>query len=132
MSEEIHPLVKLLCEDRRYKLEAYQFVRAGLSYAQDVLGMGMQNPGEDVAGELQSEPAPAAEAGLDEGEMEALHELGMEELDQDHPAEVTPGGRPLRHVTGQDLCRALRSFAIDQYGRMAKLVLKDVYKRQVK
>jgi uncharacterized repeat protein (TIGR04138 family) len=40
MTPEIHPLIKLLCEDRRYKLEAYQFVRNGLEYAQDVLELG--------------------------------------------------------------------------------------------
>lgn len=84
MSEEIHPLVKLLCEDRRYKLEAYQFVRAGLAYAQEVLGLG----GETVSEDEQPE-----------------------------------GGRPLKHVTGQDLCHALRQFAHEQFGLLARHVL---------
>ncbi|MCE9526791.1 MAG: hypothetical protein K8R36_12140 [Planctomycetales bacterium] len=35
--EEIHPIVKLLCEDPRYKLDAYTFVREGLRYAQQLL-----------------------------------------------------------------------------------------------
>ena len=30
---------------------------------------------------------------------------------------------PQRHVTGQDLCEAIRQFALEQYGYMAKLVL---------
>ena len=34
------PLVNLLAEDRRYKIEAYQFVGAGLEYAQNVLKLG--------------------------------------------------------------------------------------------
>ena len=83
MSDELHPLVKLLCEDRRYKLEAYQFVRAGLTYAQDVLKLG---------------------GGLDVDER-------------------SEGPRPLRHVSGQDLCHALRHFAHDQFGLLARHVL---------
>jgi uncharacterized repeat protein (TIGR04138 family) len=83
MSDEIHPLVKLLCEDDRYKLEAYQFVRAGLAYAQDALGLGQE---------------PARE-------------------------EKGAGGRPLRHVTGQDLCHGLRDFAHEQFGLLARHVL---------
>lgn len=30
---------------------------------------------------------------------------------------------PQRHVTGQELCEAIRQFALEQYGYMAKLVL---------
>jgi uncharacterized repeat protein (TIGR04138 family) len=54
---------------------------------------------------------------------EVLH-LGCES-----PSE--PGGEvkvddeaaPQRHVTGQELCEAIRQFALEQYGYMAKLVL---------
>jgi uncharacterized repeat protein (TIGR04138 family) len=84
MSDEIHPLVKLLCEDHRYKLEAYQFVRAGLAYAQEVMRLG-QEPDAD--------------------------------------AQMHRSGRPLRHVSGQDLCRALREFAHEQFGLLARHVL---------
>ena len=35
--------------------------------------------------------------------------------------EEDPG--PQRHVTGQELCQAIRQFALEQYGYMAKLVL---------
>jgi uncharacterized repeat protein (TIGR04138 family) len=83
MPEEIHPLVKLLYEDRRYKLEAYQFVRAGLAYAQEVLGLG-----------AESEEGPRR-----------------------------PDGQPVRHVTGQELCVALRQFAHEQFGMLARQVL---------
>lgn len=92
---DIPPLVKLLCEDRRYKLEAYQFVRAGLSYAQEVLGLGKPRRADD-----------SLEAEADEE--------SLEETDQP---------RPPRHVTGQDLCTALKQLAHEQYGLMAKLVL---------
>ena len=85
-TQEMPPLVRLLCEDRRYKLEAYHFVRLGLTYAQEVLGLGND-----------SGDPPLAE-------------------DDEQPR------RP-RHVSGQDLCRALRQLAHDQYGLLARLVL---------
>jgi len=34
------------------------------------------------------------------------------------------GDRPSRHVTGRDLCHGLRDFAIQQYGLLARTVLK--------
>ncbi|MCI0361909.1 MAG: hypothetical protein L0211_25790 [Planctomycetaceae bacterium] len=92
---EIPPLVKLLVEDRRYKLEAYQFVRKGLNYAQEVLGLGDEAPGS-----LGAEPDP-----------------------DDDDAAGGQAPRPPRHVTGQDLCHALRRLATYEFGLMAKLVL---------
>ena len=78
---EVHPLVKLLCEDHRYKIDAYQFVREGLRYAQQLLY-----------------PAPA------DGETEV---------------------KVSRHITGQDLCHALRHLAHDRYGYLALPVLQS-------
>ncbi len=57
----------------------------------------------------------------------AHHVLGLGE-----PAESEPLGAgepeedpdvPKRHVTGQQLCEAVRRFALEQYGYMAKTVL---------
>ena len=88
-ASELAPLVKLLTEDRRYKLEAYQFVGSGLEYAQKQLKLGTPGPrkGRRKRQEL---------------------ELADE--------------RPL-HVSGQDLCHALRQLAHEDYGYLAKLVL---------
>ena len=86
LAAELPPLVKLLTEDRRYKIDAYQFLGAGLEYAQEVLGLGQ--PG----------PRPA----------------GKDDEEDD---------RPVRHVTGQELCVALKQLAHEQYGYLAKLVL---------
>ncbi len=80
----VPPIIKLLKRDRRYKLEAYQFVREALSYAHSELEMGQRasaNPDDTSA--------------------------------------------PDAHVTGQELCEAIRLFATEQFGMMAKLVLND-------
>ncbi len=42
MTEKIFPIIELLQQDQRYKLEAYQFVREALQYAQEVLSMPLK------------------------------------------------------------------------------------------
>ena len=88
MSQVPHPIYQLLQNDPRYKLEAYQFVREALAYAQDVLGLGQ--------GDATDEPDEASEQ-------------------EGPPVE--------RHVTGQQLCEAIRLYALDQFGYLAKVVL---------
>jgi len=83
---ELVTLAKLLADDTRYKIEAYQFVGAGLEYAQEVLGLGRPGPKKKRRAKDDS-------------------------------------SRPIRHVSGQELCWALQRLAHQQYGRMAKLVL---------
>jgi uncharacterized repeat protein (TIGR04138 family) len=80
VDKQIHPLIELLRQDQRYHLEAYQFVRESLAYAQEVL----QFPSNDSARQ--------------EGEGE-------------------------NHISGQQLCEAIRLYAIEQFGYMAKTVL---------
>jgi uncharacterized repeat protein (TIGR04138 family) len=77
---KIHPIIELLQQDQRYRIEAYQFVRDALQYAQEYLKMPPQS-GEGAEGT------------------------------QEH------------HLTGQQLCEAIRLYAIEQYGYMAKIVL---------
>ena len=84
MTDATKILLKLVETDLRYKLDAYIFVRDGLSYAQEIA--------------------------LNEGEEEEDPPSGGEE-ERD------------RHLTGQQLCEALRLYALDQYGYMAKTVL---------
>jgi uncharacterized repeat protein (TIGR04138 family) len=83
-------IAQLLEEDQRYPLEAYIFIFEALHYAQNVLELGADSPGE---------PLPPS---ADEEEREVQH-----------------------HVTGQQLCEAVRQFALEQYGYMAKLVLNN-------
>ncbi len=82
MANKPHPILELLEQDQRYKLEGYQFVREALAYAQEVLRMPAQS------GESSS---AAAEEG--------------------------------HHLTGQQLCEAIRLYALEQFGYMARLVL---------
>jgi uncharacterized repeat protein (TIGR04138 family) len=81
MNEHILAIVELLQQDQRYHLEAYQFVRESLAYAQKIMKMPASN---------------------DEAESKEK---------QDH------------HLTGQQLCQAIREYAMEQYGFMAKTVL---------
>jgi uncharacterized repeat protein (TIGR04138 family) len=74
-------LARLLQEDRRFRLEAYQFVSEALNYAQEVLGLG----GASASDEETHEP----------------------------------------HLTGQELCEAAVIYALEQYGYMARVVLKS-------
>jgi uncharacterized repeat protein (TIGR04138 family) len=91
MLDPRHPLAKLLNSDPRYKLDAYAFVEAALSYAHETLGMGS-------------------------------------EQSSDEPEEPTSRGQkvPERHLTGQELCEAIRQYALDEYGYMAKSVLNSL------
>lgn len=86
MPEQVHPIVKLLQEDRRYKLDAYQFVRDGLAFAQEVMQLGEKRA---TSGESAEGGSPRVE----------------------------------QHLTGQQLCEAIRVYAVQQYGLMAKMVL---------
>jgi uncharacterized repeat protein (TIGR04138 family) len=79
MSEPQHPIIQLLKRDPRYKIDAYQFVRDALAYAQEELGMGQASEAEATG----SEP----------------------------------------HLTGQQLCEAIRRFALEQFGLLARVVL---------
>ncbi len=64
---------------------------------------------------------------------EALHYAqNVLQMGADQPTEPAPEpeaavgeepAEPQHHVTGQELCEAIRRFALDQYGYMAKTVL---------
>lgn len=80
MNEHLIAIMDLLQKDQRYQLEAYQFVRESLAYAQNVMQMAPQ-PGEGEEGKTD------------------------------------------KHLTGQQLCQAIREYAVEQYGYLAKTVL---------
>lgn len=80
MNCDMNEFLELLKKDQRFNLEAYQFVREALAYAQEILKMPHQ------------------------------------------PVEAEEGER---HLTGQQLCEAIRLYALEQYGYMAKTVLNN-------
>lgn len=84
MSDPHRALIELVKSDHRFKIDAYLFVRDGLSYAQDVLEM--------------------------EGDVNVP--------EKDPEVQATE-----HHLTGQQLCEALRQYSLKQYGYMAKVVL---------
>ncbi|HEX3656709.1 MAG TPA: Minf_1886 family protein [Pirellulales bacterium] len=90
MSEAPQNIIDLLRQDRRYKLEAYDFVFEALRFGHEALGMGVP----EAAG-----TPPAGETEEDEGSE--------------------------RHLTPQELCEAIRLYAIEQYGQMARCVLES-------
>ncbi len=92
----IHPLKTVLDSDPRYPVEAYEFVRDALAYAQDVMGLGAPH---EAARRLEDDTADA-------------EELADDALPQE------------RHLTGQQLCEACRQLALRQYGLMANVVLR--------
>ena len=101
MLDPSHPIVELLKEDNRYAFDAYVFVFEALNYAQNVLEMG---------NEVHPE---AIDRDLDDDDFE--DRSGAEHDDEEGAVE--------RHVTGQQLCEAIREYALHQYGYMAKDVL---------
>jgi uncharacterized repeat protein (TIGR04138 family) len=102
MNTPLQAMRDLLEEDKRFKLEAYQFIRESLQFAHENLDL------------LRSESA--------------AHETQVAEGDPPLPdpplPDSQPGGQPApKHVTGQQLCEACRRYAIEQYGYLAKMVL---------
>lgn len=112
MLDPNHPIAELLARDDRYHFDAYVFVFEALRHAQENLGMGTEYLAED----LQSFDEELSDDDLAEDE---LGEDALERLIGRDDAE----SEPERHVTGQELCEAMRQYAHDQYGYLAKSVL---------
>ncbi|MEZ6095389.1 MAG: hypothetical protein R3C03_14360 [Pirellulaceae bacterium] len=104
MDNDLHLLAQILQKEKRYSLDAYLFVREGLSFASDHLELdsccGATSDGHCVAN--------------DDTQSEMVQE-DVEEYEQ-----ATPDRR---HVTGQQLCEGIRRYALRQFGYMSKTVL---------
>jgi uncharacterized repeat protein (TIGR04138 family) len=105
MLDPSHPLAQLLHRDRRYRLDAYAFVEEALGYAHEALGMG--RPKESEEEEVQPPEHPTGQG------------------PEDPEVRFDPPGKhqPERHLTGQELCEAIRQYAVEEFGYLAKSVL---------
>ena len=88
MPEENFLLLEAIAQDNRYPIDAYQFVREAVAYADDNEELG-----------------------------EYTYELS--------PGENSRAASQERHLTGQQLCESIRLYAINQFGYMARVVLKN-------
>lgn len=107
MLDSTHPLAELLRRDKRYHFDSYVFVFDALKYGQEKMNLGSAQPsapGEAFDSESLSEGYEPAEA------------AGDEAFDPDDDQDD-------RHVTGQELCEAIRRYALEQYGLLARSVL---------
>jgi len=104
MLDPTHPIAELLVRDDRYPFDAYVFVFEALRHAQEELGMGKDYLGESF--QLPFEPE--------------LEDASSDNRDDDNDEEAD---QPERHISGQELCEAMRQYAHEQYGYLAKSVL---------
>lgn len=105
MTDETYSdFMRMLKDDPRFKLEAYQFVREALSFGQNLFDLDEPDDDDDL--DLDEEMI------LDDDEFDD---------DDDEPEDWQEEEE--RHLTGQMLCEAIRNFAQQQYGLMAKTVL---------
>ncbi len=116
MLDPNHPIAKLAREDGRYRVDAYAFVFDALNHAHAAMNMGADppvHPMKECAADTQT--PVGSEKTADQPPMGA-------------PADEAAAGE--RHVTGQELCLAIRSLALEQYGYMAKHVFNSwgIYK----
>ena len=112
MLDPYHPIAELLRRDRRYDFDAYLFVFESLKFAQDVLGLGTEQLGDPAEHELEGERCEKTNPQKDS---QADSQTGSSECEEPERRE--------RHLTGQELCEAIRLYALEQYGYMAKSVL---------
>ena len=102
MIEPSHPIAQLLADDKRYTLDAYIFVFEALNFAHNTLGMG-------GGGEAEKPP---------KRRKKSAKAATTEEV----ATPPTPEEERQRHLTGQQLCEAIRQYALEQFGLMAKCV----------
>jgi len=90
---------KLLKQDKRFKPEAYSFVFEVLDFAHNRLHLGESLLNEPLDVQPEYETDEQTDGSSDENDTES------------------------KHISGQDLAKAARQYALEMYGFMAKTVL---------
>jgi uncharacterized repeat protein (TIGR04138 family) len=118
----LEALLELCRRDRRYKLPAYVFLSEAMDYAHRVLGLGAEEPSEPLPPQAAQAQAGAPQAGAapkPAKEAKKKPDKGPGSKSQKEELEHEAG----RHVTGRQLCEAIRLYALEQFGYLAKAVL---------
>jgi uncharacterized repeat protein (TIGR04138 family) len=114
---------ELLAADKRYKRDAYAFVFEALRYAHDTLGMGTETPAEALEHPPvepdSSEPGSSGQGSSGQGSS-GQGSSGQGSSGQGSSGQGSSGQR---HLTGGELCDAIRRYALEQFGYMAATVL---------
>lgn len=102
--------------DRRYAPQAYEFLRDAMEYAVQVLNMGRVRPtapaGEGVAAMVGVETSSAVLIKTER--RRDRRDRATVEVEGEH-----------RHLTGQELCEAIRRLALERFGYLAKCVFQS-------
>lgn len=100
MSETAQKIAELVQQDRRYRFEAYVFIFEALAHAHKMLGIAAPKRSESSTKKKSKATRAREEASAAEESSE-------------------------NHLTGQQLCEAIRMYALEQYGYMAKCVFNN-------
>ncbi|HWA98685.1 MAG TPA: Minf_1886 family protein [Pirellulales bacterium] len=123
MTEPRMSIAELLRQDSRYKLEAYAFVFEALRYGHEVLGMGkVKSPAGRGSLEKPAVEKPRLEKATGDKPGSEKRAAEQRSAEAEPPA---PAQEDERHLTGQELCEAIRQYALDQYGFMARRVFES-------
>lgn len=122
MLDPVHPLAELLQRDRRYHFDAYVFVFDALRYAQE-----NRDRASGDADQPQAESDEFSSSFDEELEDELDEDFGEEDFSEEgfdsESYDAEDSGTEEQHVSGQELCLAIRDYALRQYGMLAKNVL---------
>lgn len=120
--ETLHTFEDVVREMRRYPLEAFEFLHAGLDFAVQRVHGPLDDALREIAEWMEAEsiglgqlPTRAERGKIPRSVLRRIEELGG--IDRTLQ-------KFNRHVSGEDLCWGLRDLALQRWGRLASTVLR--------